>query len=243
MAKKKKIKTTKLKIVRLDHGQGLPLPTYQTKHAAGLDLLAAVKSGQEIKLKPGARALVPTGLCFEIPEGFEAQVRPRSGLALKHGVTVLNTPGTIDSDYRGEIGVILINLGTKTFKIRRGERVAQVVMAPVTRVKVKSAKKLAKSQRGADGFGSTGTGSVASKTNKRTGSKSAKKRTKKAKRTTSQKSKTSTSRRSKSVARTRTATKKKAPSKARVLAKAKPRTSRKQKARLKQNRRTRHKTT
>ena len=143
-------------MARLAHGKGLPRPAYQSKEAAGLDLVAAVADNKPIRLKPGARALIPTGLCFELPKGFEAQIRPRSGLALKHGVTVLNSPGTIDSDYRGEVQIILINLGAVAFTIRRGERIAQMVIAPVVQAKITSSKKLAKTQRGAGGFGSTG---------------------------------------------------------------------------------------
>ena len=159
MAKKKKTpKKTLLKMARLAHGKGLPRPAYQSKEAAGLDLVAAVGADKPIRLKPGDRTLVPTGLCIELAKGFEAQIRPRSGLALKHGITVLNTPGTIDSDYRGEIQVILINLGTTAFTIRRGERIAQMIIAPVIQAKIKFSKKLAKTKRGKDGFGSTGTG-------------------------------------------------------------------------------------
>ncbi len=151
-------------MARLAHGKGLPRPAYQSKEAAGLDLVAAVTFDKPIKLKPGERALIPTGLCLELPKGFEAQIRPRSGLALKHGVTVLNAPGTIDSDYRGEVQVILINLGTVTFTVRRGERIAQMVIAPVIQAKIRSSKKLAKTQRGTDGFGSTGSNTGKTKT-------------------------------------------------------------------------------
>jgi len=158
--KNKKSNKTLLKMARLAHGKGLPRPAYQSKEAAGLDLVAAVAAKKPIRLKSGARALIPTGLCFELPKGFEAQIRPRSGLALKHGITVLNSPGTIDSDYRGEVQVILINLGTATFTVRRGERIAQMVIAPVVQAKIKSSKKLAKTQRGKEGFGSTGHGAA-----------------------------------------------------------------------------------
>src|ERR1044072_2079801 len=121
-----------VRVLRLPHGQGLPLPTYHSQHAAGLDLVAAVS--EPVELASGARALVPTGFALELPDGYEAQVRPRSGLALKHGVTLLNSPGTIDADYRGEVGVILVNLGQERFTIQRGERIAQMVVAPVSRL-------------------------------------------------------------------------------------------------------------
>ena len=142
-------------IQRLPHGADLPLPAYATAESAGLDLLAAVAS--ERILHPGQRDLVPTGISIALPHGFEAQVRPRSGLALKAGITVLNSPGTIDADYRGEIGVILANLGGEAFVIRRGERIAQLVVAPVSRVAWLETAELAESARGAGGFGSTGT--------------------------------------------------------------------------------------
>ena len=145
--------------MRLPHGEGLPLPAYQSDGAAGMDLLAAVDKA--LSLKPGARALVPTGLILELPPGYEAQVRPRSGLALRHGVTVLNTPGTIDSDYRGEVQVLLVNHGDKTFAIARGERIAQLVMARVERVDLVEAAKASATRRGAGGFGSTGTATSA----------------------------------------------------------------------------------
>jgi dUTP pyrophosphatase len=135
MPKKKNAAVT-VRIVRLAHGAGLPLPAYQSDGAAGLDLLAAVDEGEPMVLAPGKRALVPTGLVIELPAGYEAQVRPRSGLALKHGVTVLNSPGTIDSDYRGEVKIILVNLGEAPFEIRRGERVAQLVVASVITAKL-----------------------------------------------------------------------------------------------------------
>jgi dUTP pyrophosphatase len=121
-----------VRIARLPHGEGLPLPAYQSEHAAGLDLVAAVPEDAPIPLAPSDRVLVPTGLVFELPQGYEAQVRPRSGLALKQGVTVLNGPGTIDADYRGEVKVLLINLGSDTFLIQRGDRIAQAVMAAVS---------------------------------------------------------------------------------------------------------------
>lgn len=147
--------TITIPVKRLAHGQDLPLPTHATAHSAGVDLLAAVDAPLEIA--PGARALVPTGLCIELPDGFEAQVRPRSGLALKHGITVLNSPGTIDADYRGEVGVILINLGDTPFTVRRGERIAQMVVAPVTFIHWRDSETLNPSERGTGGFGSTGT--------------------------------------------------------------------------------------
>lgn len=151
-----------IKVERLAHGADLPLPTYATDLAAGADLHAAVAEAAPLALGPGERALVPTGLRIEVPEGFEAQVRPRSGLALWHGVTVLNAPGTIDADYRGEIGVILVNLGQETFLVRRGERIAQLVLAPVARAHwLAAADGLAASGRASGGFGSTGSGALA----------------------------------------------------------------------------------
>jgi len=146
----------KVDIRQLPHGEGLALPAYQSAHAAGLDLLAAVAEAEPVVLLPGARALVPTGLTIALPPGYEAQVRPRSGLAAKHGVTVLNTPGTIDADYRGEIGVILINHGETPFSIRRGERIAQMVVAAVVRAELVPVDTLAATDRGSGGFGSTG---------------------------------------------------------------------------------------
>ena len=148
--------TAKVDIMQLPHGAGLALPAYQSAHAAGLDLLAAVPEDQPVVLLPGARALVPTGLTIALPPGYEAQVRPRSGLAAKHGVTVLNAPGTIDADYRGEIGVLLINHGDAPFSIRRGERIAQMVVAAVVRAELVPVDKLAATDRGSGGFGSTG---------------------------------------------------------------------------------------
>ncbi len=141
---------------RLAHGADLPLPDYQTPHAAGLDLLAAVGHDTPVVLQPGDRALVPTGLAIALAAGTEAQIRPRSGLALKHGVTVLNAPGTIDADYRGEIGVILVNLGEQSFVVRRGERIAQMVIAPVSRTEFETVETLDDTARGGGGFGSTG---------------------------------------------------------------------------------------
>ncbi len=145
-----------LKLVRLAHGEGIPLPSYETAGAAGMDLRAAVAEGAPMTLVPGQRALVPTGFIMEIPEGFEAQIRPRSGLAFKNGVTCLNTPGTIDSDYRGEVKVLLVNLGDEIFEILRGMRIAQMVIAPVTQVLVTEVAETSKTVRGAGGFGSTG---------------------------------------------------------------------------------------
>ncbi len=144
----------KVIIKTLPHGKGLPLPRYATPGSAGLDLLAAV--ADDIELAPGARAAVPTGLAIELPLGVEAQVRPRSGLALNHGITCLNTPGTIDSDYRGEVKVILINLGQETFKISRGMKIAQMVIARHERAVLFESDILGESERGAGGFGSTG---------------------------------------------------------------------------------------
>ena len=146
----------KVKIKRLPHAEGLAFPEYQTADAAGFDLVAAVPPDVTVTIAPGARALIPTGLIFEIPRKMEAQVRPRSGLAIKHGVTVLNSPGTIDADYRGEVAVILINLGTEPFVVARGERIAQMIVAPVARVKLRESKKLSATKRGVGGFGSTG---------------------------------------------------------------------------------------
>jgi dUTP pyrophosphatase len=144
----------RVKVVRLPHAQGLPLPDYQSAGAAGLDLLAAVEA--PLVLRPGKRALVPTGLILELPTGFEAQVRPRSGLALRHGITVLNSPGTIDSDYRGEVQVLLVNMGERAFKIERGERIAQLVVARYERVTLVEAAAASPTRRGGRGFGSTG---------------------------------------------------------------------------------------
>ncbi|MFS2153823.1 dUTP diphosphatase [Rhizobium sp. Rhizsp42] len=145
-----------LNLLRLTHGEGIELPAYETKGAAGMDLRAAVDDGAPMVLAPGKRALVPTGLIFEIPEGFEGQIRPRSGLAFKNGITCLNTPGTIDSDYRGEVKVLLINLGQEPFEITRGMRIAQMVIAPVTQARVAEITEASTTARGAGGFGSTG---------------------------------------------------------------------------------------
>jgi dUTP pyrophosphatase len=146
----------KIEIRQLPHGEGLALPAYQSVHAAGLDLLAAVPEGTPMILAPGKHALVPTGLTIALPPGYEAQVRPRSGLAAKHGVTVLNAPGTVDADYRGEIGVLLINHGDAPFPIRRGERIAQMVIAAVVRGELTPVAALSATDRGDGGFGSTG---------------------------------------------------------------------------------------
>ena len=148
--------TVKVEIRQLPHGEGLALPAYQSADAAGLDLLAAVPEGAPLILAPGTHAMVPTGLAIALPSGFEAQVRPRSGLAAKHGVTVLNSPGTIDADYRGEISVILINHGPAAFTILRGERIAQMVIAPVVQAQLVPVKQLSATDRGSGGFGSTG---------------------------------------------------------------------------------------
>ncbi|MBB4230384.1 dUTP diphosphatase [Rhizobium mongolense] len=145
-----------LNLVRLPNGEGLDLPSYETSGAAGMDLRAAVAVNEPMTLAPGKRALVPTGFIFEIPDGYEAQVRPRSGLAFKHGITCLNTPGTIDSDYRGEVKVLLVNLGDEPFEITRGMRIAQMVIAPVTQVRVAEISESSSTARGAGGFGSTG---------------------------------------------------------------------------------------
>jgi len=144
----------RVKAVRLPHAEGLPLPGYHSAGAAGLDLLAAVEA--PVVLRTGKRTLIPTGLILELPAGFEAQVRPRSGLALRHGITVLNSPGTIDSDYRGEVQVLLVNLGNRPFTIARGDRIAQLVVARCERVRLVEAAAASTTRRGAGGFGSTG---------------------------------------------------------------------------------------
>jgi len=145
-----------IQVAPLPHFQGLALPAYETSDAAGMDLRAAVDEGAPVTLAPGARAMIPTGLTIALPPGYEAQVRPRSGLAAKHGVTCLNSPGTIDADYRGEVKVILINLGSEPFVIKRGERIAQMIIAPVTRAELKIVARLDETKRGGGGFGSTG---------------------------------------------------------------------------------------
>ena len=148
--------TVEVKIMRLPHGQDLPLPSYQSAHAAGLDLCAAVPADAPLALAPRARALVPTGVAIALPRGHEAQVRPRSGLAARHGLTVLNAPGTIDADYRGEVQVLLINLGSETVAIARGMRIAQLVIAPVAHAALRETASLDETLRGQGGFGSTG---------------------------------------------------------------------------------------
>jgi dUTP pyrophosphatase len=147
----------KIIVQRLPHGQGLPLPARMTAGASGADIAAAVPADADVVLQPSSRALVPTGFCFEIPKGFEVQVRSRSGLAIKHGVCVLNSPGTIDSDYRGEVKVILANLGSAPFTIKRGDRIAQLVVAPVAyTIDFTENATLTETTRGAGGFGHTG---------------------------------------------------------------------------------------
>lgn len=148
------MKQVKVQVRRLEHGADLPLPAYMSPGAAGLDLYAAVAA--PLAVPPGGWVLVPTGIALALPEGWEAQVRPRSGLALRHGVTLLNSPGTIDSDYRGEIQVILANLGPEPFIVRRGDRIAQLVLAPVGRAELEETPELPPSQRGLGGFGHTG---------------------------------------------------------------------------------------
>jgi dUTP pyrophosphatase len=143
-------------ITRLPHAEGLPLPAYETDQAAGMDLRAAVPDDEPLTLRPGSRFAVPTGLAFALPPGFEGQVRPRSGLAMKHGITCLNSPGTVDADYRGEVKVILVNHGEEEFVIRRGERIAQLVIAPVVQAAWSEVESLDETARGAGGFGSTG---------------------------------------------------------------------------------------
>ena len=148
--------TLKLPTVRLPHARGLDLPAYETAGAAGLDLRAALAADETLAIAPGTRALVPTGLILEIPDGYEGQVRPRSGLAFKHGVTCLNAPGTIDSDYRGEVKVLLVNHGSEPFAVTRGLRIAQLVLAPVTRATLVEVPLANATARGTGGFGSTG---------------------------------------------------------------------------------------
>ena len=146
--------TPEIAVIRLPHGADLPLPSYATEGAAGMDLLAAISA--PLVIPPGGRALIPTGLSIALPPGYEAQVRPRSGLAIKHGITCLNSPGTIDADYRGEVGVILINHGWEAFRIERGERIAQLVIAPITQIDWMEQQELDETKRGTGGFGSTG---------------------------------------------------------------------------------------
>jgi dUTP pyrophosphatase len=143
-------------VKRLPHGEGLPLPAYETANAAGMDLRAAVPEGEPLTLRPGDRHAVPTGLAMAIPPGFEGQVRPRSGLAFRHGVTCLNSPGTVDADYRGEVKVILVNLGPEAFIVRRGDRIAQLLIAPVVQATWRETDALDETARGEGGFGSTG---------------------------------------------------------------------------------------
>jgi dUTP pyrophosphatase len=164
-------------IKQLYNAEGMALPAYQTEQAAGLDLAAAIAEGEGITVKPGGRVLVPTGLVLELPVGYEGQVRPRSGLALRHGVTVLNSPGTIDADYRGEVSVLLVNLGPEPVMIHRGDRIAQLVIAPVVRANLVTAVTVSDTIRGVGGFGSTGqavTVAVATKKKSNTVAKSAK---------------------------------------------------------------------
>jgi dUTP pyrophosphatase len=146
-----------VRIVRLAHGADLPLPQYQSAHAAGLDLLAAVPAEAAVVIPPGGRALIPTGIAIALPQGYEGQVRPRSGLAARHGITVLNAPGTVDADYRGEIQVVLANLGSEPFAVSRGTRIAQLIIAPVQQVTLVETVTLDSTVRGQGGFGSTGT--------------------------------------------------------------------------------------
>ena len=147
----------RIEIKRLDHAKGLALPAYETDEAAGMDLRAALAEGETMVLQPGQQAMVPTGLSMAMPKGFEAQVRPRSGLAAKHGLTVLNSPGTIDSDYRGEVKIILINLGQEDFTVERNMRIAQMIIAPVVQASLIEVETLDETARGLGGFGSTGT--------------------------------------------------------------------------------------
>jgi dUTP pyrophosphatase len=139
---------------KLPHAEGLPLPSYESKYAAGMDVRAALED--PIELSPGKRMLIPTGLKMALPEGYEAQIRPRSGLAYRNGITMLNTPGTIDADYRGEVKVLAVNLGDEPFMINHGDRIAQMVIAPITQAKIKEVEQLSETERGDGGFGSTG---------------------------------------------------------------------------------------
>jgi dUTP pyrophosphatase len=148
--------SAELRIRRLPHGADLPLPAYQTERAAGLDLVAAVPADAPVKIAPGERAMIPTGITVALPVGHEGQIRPRSGIALRHGVTVLNSPGTIDADYRGEIQVILVNLGAESFEIARGTRIAQMIIAPIVQAKIVESARLDPTGREDGGFGSTG---------------------------------------------------------------------------------------
>lgn len=154
------MKSVKVKVMRLPHGTDLPLPAYQSADAAGLDLIAAVAADAPVRIAPGARAQIPTGIAIALPKMTEGQVRPRSGLAARHGISVLNTPGTIDADYRGEIHVILVNLGDESFLVERGQRIAQLVIAPVFHAVLLEKKNLDKTKRWTKGFGSTGHGPI-----------------------------------------------------------------------------------
>jgi dUTP pyrophosphatase len=148
--------SAELRILRLPHAADLPLPAYQTEHAAGFDLVAAIPTGAPVRIAPGERAMIPTGIAVALPHGHEGQIRPRSGIALRHGVTVLNSPGTIDADYRGEIQVILVNLGAETFEITRGTRIAQMIVAPIIQARIVESERLDATDRESGGFGSTG---------------------------------------------------------------------------------------
>jgi len=152
------VSSVDVRLKRLPHAIGLPLPAYQSGLAAGLDLTAAVPDDAPVVIGPGERAMIPTGICLALPQGTEGQIRPRSGLALRHGVTVLNAPGTVDADYRGEIQVILVNLGRDSFTVERGMRIAQLVVAATMQVRVCETANLDETTRGVAGFGSTGTG-------------------------------------------------------------------------------------
>ena len=149
-----------VKIMRLPHGADLPLPSYQSDHAAGLDLMATVPADSPVIIAPGQRAVIPTGIAIALPPRTEAQVRPRSGLAARHGIGVLNAPGTIDADYRGEIQIILVNLGSEPFEVARGNRIAQMIVAPVARARLVEATSLHATPRGTGGLGSTGKGTI-----------------------------------------------------------------------------------
>jgi dUTP diphosphatase len=152
--------SVEVKIMRLPHGAALALPAYQSANAAGLDLLAAVPASAPVTIAPGQWAAIPTGIAIALPPGTEGQVRPRSGLAARHGITVLNAPGTIDQDYRGEIQAIIVNLGSESFEVSRGLRIAQLIVAPVLHAQLLEVESLAKTERGAGGFGSTGKGTI-----------------------------------------------------------------------------------
>jgi dUTP pyrophosphatase len=166
-SKTAKPKSLTVKATRLPHAADLPLPQYQSALAAGLDLMAAVPAGAPVTIAPGRHASVPTGLCIALPPGTEGQVRPRSGLAARHGITVLNSPGTIDADDRGEIHVILVNLGDEPFEVVRGQRIAQLIVAPIFHARLSEAQKLDRTTRGTGGFGSTGKGTIDKRRKKR----------------------------------------------------------------------------